>query len=402
VRRVLEQEPGWGRAHTWIRPDLPMFWLAGTLAVVGVAFFQAMIAPIIPLNAGAVSFMLIAWTAYVAPFVAVLVVLDLHEPEPPSYLVLAFIWGALVAVPVAFVANTSVQSILKKVLDDQVVATWYPSMTGPWTEEVLKGLGLIVVLTLASRQVTTVLDGLIYGAFVGLGFQVAENVLSTANEVRFHTASAESLVVNSLLVRGLGLGLWAHAVWSAIVGAGAAYAVLRRRQDGRCTARPLVMLVGCVLTAAALHFVWNAPWWKPDITTLEPNDFLTYALKGLPALALLTVIAVAALRREVLWFTDALGGRAEVRDDEVSALRTWRGRHAARKAAQAFGGRRAGRAGRRLQHAQVQLAVAIATRQPDDAIAAAARRVQFAGEVLDRTMAAGPRRLLRTAPSSLP
>jgi RsiW-degrading membrane proteinase PrsW (M82 family) len=370
-----------------------MFWLLAVLTAAGLAFFQSLVGDLVPLYTGTASFMLISWTAYVVPFVVALVLLDLHEPEPPAYLALAFVWGALVAVPLASVANTAVASILGKRLGDKLDTSWYPALTGPWTEEALKALGLVVILTLASRQVTTVLDGLVYGAFVGLGFQIAENVLTTTNELLpFHTGTGESVVAHALLVRGLGLGLWSHAVWGAIVGAGGAYVVIRRRQDGKYTARPLLILVGCMLTAITLHFVWNAPWWDPDTKTLEPHDFFLYAAKGIPALVLLAVIVAAALGREVVWFTDALSRRPEVRDDEVAALRTWRGRRAARKAARAYGGRHAERAGRRLQRAQVRLAVAVATGQPDDVLDAAAHRVQLARKVLERTMGADPRR----------
>jgi RsiW-degrading membrane proteinase PrsW (M82 family) len=385
--RVVEDEPGWGQGDTWVRRDLPMFWLVVGLGVAGAAFLQALIGPIVGLDPGATSFMLIVWAVYIVPFVAVIVLVDLHEPEPPAFLAAAFAWGALVAVPVAYVANTSIDSILTKRIDDDVAASWYPALSGPWTEELLKAMGLLVVVKLARRQLTTVLDGIVYGAFVGLGFQVAENLLVTAHALRtFHTGSGESVVLHALLQRGLGLGLWSHAVWTGIVGAGVGYLVLRRRAADRMRTRDVLVVLGCLAVAMILHFLWNAPWWQPDTTTFDASGMGTYALKGLPGLALVAALVASARLREVRWLANVLASRGEVSAGEVEALRTWRGRRSARALASAAGGRGARLAVRRLQSAQVRLAVALATDRPPHEVDRAARRVRLAREVAARAV----------------
>ncbi len=382
--RLVEDEPGWGRGDSVVRPDLPMFWLALALALGGLGYTQALLGGIGSQKPGTVSLVLIIWVLYAVPLVAVVTGLDLHEPEPPAMLAAAFAWGALVAVPVAVVANTSVDSILATQLDPEVAADWFPALSGPVIEEWMKALGLLVLLALSRRQFTTVLDGFVYGAFIGLGFQLAENVVSTIVALRSpHSGTHATVAVHVLEVRGLGLGLWSHAVWTALVGAGVAYVVVRRRSGAGGGWRPWVVLGSCYLAATGLHFVWNAPWWQPDTTTFDAADMLTYMAKGLPGLLLVAALAVAARVREVAWFAQSLGARTEVTEAEIEALQTWRARRRARRAAHAAGGRQARRAVRRLQAAQVRLAVALATGASDERVAEAAGRIRCARDVAE-------------------
>lgn len=85
-RRVVELEPGWGRGDSLLRPDLPLFWISLFLLVIGASFMQASFGSVALADAGAGVLMLIGWSLYVVPLVAVIVALDLHEPEPrPSW-----------------------------------------------------------------------------------------------------------------------------------------------------------------------------------------------------------------------------------------------------------------------------------------------------------------------------
>lgn len=381
--RVVEREPGWGRTAPLLDRDPPLFWLAVALLLAGASFVQAVVGLASVVRPGPASLMVVGWTVYALPFVVLIVLLDLHEPEPPPLLAAAFAWGALVAVPIANIANSSILSILRKRLDDDAVTRWYPALSGPWTEELLKGLGLLVLVTLARRQVTSVLDGIVYGAFIGLGFQVGENLVYTADSLQgAFVPNGGRFVVDVLIQRGLGIGLWSHAAYTAIVGAGVGYALssgIRRR-------RAVAAVVGAVVIAGALHFAWNAPWWQPAPYRFDLQTMTTYLAKGLPALALVTALALAARAREVSWFTGALVGRPGVTDEDLQSLRSWKGRRRARSSARATGGRRARLAVRALQSAQVRLAVAVALdRDPAD-VDAASRRVAGLRRALDDSL----------------
>ena len=93
--------------------------------------------------------------------------------------VLAVLWGAAAAVRFALLANRAVYNHLAARGD---ATSW--ALFAPFTEEPLKeDLGIVVVLLLAAVRPRTALYGLVAGSFVGLGFEVVENVvqsLSTA------------------------------------------------------------------------------------------------------------------------------------------------------------------------------------------------------------------------------
>lgn len=275
--------------------------------------------------------------------------------------------------PITTAANESLRTLMQKRLDDAFVRDWYSALVGPWTEEPVKALGLVIIVGLAARQITTVVDGLVYGALIGLGFQVAENIVGTIDDVLDISAGRGAMVVDYWLWRGLGQGLWSHAVYTAIVGAAVAYAVNSSASRGR---RAAVCGLGLV-AACALHFLWNAPWWNPDHAQPVAAAVI-YLVKGLPALALVVVLAVVARAREVEWFAPALEGQPEVTPEETAALRTWHGRRSARVEARAGGGRHGHRAARRLQTAQVRLAVALAMDRAETDVEAARQRVREA------------------------
>ena len=383
ARRLRESEPGWGRTDPLVDVRAPLFWVSLVVMGLGAAFLQAWMGPMIPGKAGVASLTLVIWTLYALPLVGVVVALDLHEPEPPALLAAAFAWGAFGAVPVAAAANTSIRSILYRRLDDDFVDRWHPALTGPWTEEVLKALGLVILIGLSRRQITTVLDGMVFGAFIGLGFQVAENITMTTERVldKFGTGRGDN-VIDALVWRGLGNGLWSHAVYTAVVGAGVAYAL----GSGAPRTRRVGAVVLALLAAMTLHFIWNAPWLEPRN---ELGDAWIYVVKGLPALILVVVLAGVARSREVEWFAPALDGQPDVMTAEATALRTWHGRQAARVAAHTAGGRRGRAAARRLQSAQVRLAVALATERTEADVEAARQRVRDARADLEAACAPG-------------
>jgi RsiW-degrading membrane proteinase PrsW (M82 family) len=383
-----EHEPAWGQAESLWQPDRAAFWLFVVLFFLGsaVVFFRAF--PALGVDIGATSLAFVAWALYALPFIAVIVGLDLLEPEPPPFLAAAFAWGAVVAVSVAIIANSSLLSIVSKLGGAEFTQEWWPAIAGPSTEEVLKALGIVVVVLIARRQVNTLLDGLVYGAFVGLAFQVSENFLYTVDKLQttLFSQTPGSVVGDMLLLRGLGLGLWSHAVYTAIAGVGIAYFVTR---TDRSLANRWVVAAGLLMVAWLFHFVWNAPWWGRHTSgTLGVDDIPVFVLKGLPALLLLFGLWVMAHRREVVWFDDALIEETDVTPEERAALRTLHGRRRAAREDGRRGGPRAALLRRQLQRAQVRLAVAVARSgaHTGDAVEAARRDVRVARAALDAAL----------------
>jgi RsiW-degrading membrane proteinase PrsW (M82 family) len=376
--RLVETTPAWGQTDALFEPRRSAFWLFAFLVVVGahvvlgwvVAAFEAS-----PLGAWLA---LGIWTAYLAVFVLAIAVLDLLEPEPPAFLAAAALWGGLVATWVGDVANTAINTIVAHAVDPAFAVRWHDAIAGPASEEVLKALGVVVVILIAPRQVNTVLDGFVYGAMVGLSFQVVENfhktMLAMQNTI-FVNRDPVGEVWDLFVERGVFGGVFSHAIWSGIVGVGVAYVVVGTRWS-----RPVrvVLATGALLVAAGFHAVWNAPTFVAH--TID-DLFARGAVIGFPALVLLAVLVGFALTRDARWLDTTLQAEEPlVGEHERRRLLRFRTRHGAVWEVWRRSGWRAARRMRRRQREQIRLAVALARWPAGDARVDAARaRVRLAG-----------------------
>ena len=102
--------------------------------------------------------------------------LDRYEKEPVSLLVLAFVWGAVPTIILSLIAEIASSEPLYAI-DETVGDLISTVITGPFIEEGFKALILFTLFMAFRREFDDVLDGIIYGAMVGLGFAFIENVL---------------------------------------------------------------------------------------------------------------------------------------------------------------------------------------------------------------------------------
>ncbi len=167
---------------------------------------------------------------------------------------LATMWGATAATGYASLANLAIYEHLAARPD---APAW--SLFAPVTEEPIKDLGVVVVLLLAATRPRGPLDGLVVGSFVGLGFEVVENVVQSVNNAITSAppghpgqwASLATDVVHEVLRRS-----WTgHIVITGIAGFGIAYAMAARR---RPMPHRVGVAVGLVLLAFAGHLLWNS------------------------------------------------------------------------------------------------------------------------------------------------
>ena len=73
-------------------------------------------------------------------------------------------------------ANSWALDFLQHVLPAVQVDSWAAAIVAPVDEELYKGAGLVIIYLMARSEFDSVMDGLVYGAMIGLGFQVVENV----------------------------------------------------------------------------------------------------------------------------------------------------------------------------------------------------------------------------------
>jgi RsiW-degrading membrane proteinase PrsW (M82 family) len=335
---------------------LPAFWMLLALLTIGAWRVAALAGTAFTAFPRATVAAAVLFTLYAVPFVIFARSVDFLEREPGLLVAAALGWGGLVATTTAISGNDAVHDLLAKLVSPSFAASWGPAISAPAIEELLKTLGVVVIVLVARKQVNSVVDGAVYGAFVGLGFQVIEDFIYAVNAVAI-AGRGDSIapVIVTFFLRGFLAGLWSHTMFSALAGAGVAYFVVRRNQP---MPRRLAVAAACVFGAWAFHFVWNSPLLADGFGYGGAGVLIALLVKGIPALLMVLLLVRIASGSEADFYLAELVGDLDVATPkELAALRTGRRRMAARRYAYA----RCGRAGRNavgsLQKAQARLAV---------------------------------------------
>jgi len=337
----------------------PAFWLLLVLLVIGSVHLIGMVSDAFGLYPIATATAAALFTLYAIPFVLVLRSIDFLEREPLLLVAAAVAWGGVVATTTGIAGDTAVRDILAKLGSPAFATAWGPAIAGPALEEVLKTLGVVVVVLVARKQVNSVVDGAVYGAFVGLGFQVVEDFVYAVNAVGIDGRGDHvGPVIATFVLRGFLGGLWSHTLFSALAGAGVAYFVVRR--GNRSRARRIAVAVLGLGGAWLCHFVWNSPWLSDGFGYGLAGILTALLVKGVPALAMILLLVRAASRGEADFYLHELASLGDPRiitEGEMEVLRTGHRRLVARRYAYARCGRPGSTAVRRLQFAQARLAV---------------------------------------------
>jgi protease PrsW len=335
---------------------LPAFWLMIGLLAFGAVRVGQLAGTAFTAYPTATIVAAVLFTLYAVPFVIVARSIDFLEREPNLLLAGAAGWGGLVATTTAISGNSAVHDLLAKLVSPTFAASWGPAISAPAIEELLKTLGVVVIALVARKQINSVVDGAVYGAFVGLGFQVVEDFIYAVNAVAIAgRGDRVGPVIVTFFLRGFLAGLWSHTLFSALAGAGVAYFVVRRN---RSLGRRIMVAVACVLGAWLCHFVWNSPLLADGFGYGGLGVLLALLVKGIPALLMILLLVRAASGQEADYYLAELDGDPDVATpSELAALRTGRRRLAARRYAYARCGRAGSRAVRALQRTQAKLAV---------------------------------------------
>jgi len=109
-------------------------------------------------------------------FAAFVYWLDRYEKEPILLLGAAFFWGVIVAAGGAFIINTLFGiGIFVFTGSEGITDFATTSVIAPFVEEFLKGLAVAIVFFLFRKEFDSILDGILYGGMVALGFAATEN-----------------------------------------------------------------------------------------------------------------------------------------------------------------------------------------------------------------------------------
>lgn len=103
---------------------------------------------------------------------------DKYEKEPFYMLLIVFLAGALTTLPVIFIERGLMQLYYVRFSDAGATASaaWHAFVVAAFTEESFKMLAFILIVW-RSKHFNEKFDGIVYAAFVSLGFAAVENVL---------------------------------------------------------------------------------------------------------------------------------------------------------------------------------------------------------------------------------
>ncbi len=151
---------------------------------------------------------------------------DRYEKEPKALLGAAFFWGVVIAAGGAFIINTMFGMGIYIFTNSEAAADFgTTSIVAPFVEEILKGLAVGIVFLMFRKEFDSVLDGIIYGGIVGLGFAATENTLYIYRNGYLEGGWGGLFLLVFIRVFVVG---WMHAFFTAFTGIGFAIARLNK------------------------------------------------------------------------------------------------------------------------------------------------------------------------------
>ena len=211
--------------------------------------------------------------------------LDRYEKEPLALILAAFFWGAIPAIIIAVLFELVLSVPLELSPLGPNAANWG---IAPLVEEVVKALALAALFFWAQNEFDGPLDGIVYGALIGFGFSMTENVL-------YFLAYRD--LSELFWLRGVFFGL-NHALFTSITGL--ALGLVRYQKSA---AVRVWYALGGLLLAILFHATHNY------LTSSFQTAGLVYSwLVQSSGVLVVLAIAVLAWRNELRWLRSELDG----------------------------------------------------------------------------------------------
>ena len=288
--------------------------------------------------------------------------MDRNEKEPWRLVLVAAAWGAIVATSLVIWGETIWDQTAQRFLVPGPGLDAASAFSAGLLEELAKGTAVVLLFLVMRNDFDDIVDGIVYGAAVGLGFNFMEsvaymtNLYATFNPEGFGWYSA-GFQWYERQVLGLFFG---HATYTAFIGAG--LGVARQLPHKR---QKIFAIVSGFLIAIAAHFSWDA-W-----VTFFPIDSTLFGLVEIhlrtlimtgPFTAAVIALLLFGIRYEAIGLVDQMrkeanGGSGTILPEEIPILASpWR-RLKQRLHAFRHGGLVAYFKVARLQSAQLDLAM---------------------------------------------
>ncbi len=305
----------------------PAFWLYAILFVTGVIFgFQGLGTALANISVmGGLAF----FGTFVFAALALWLIFQLSDldPKPASVAAAAFFSGALITTFFVQFTSGSLTHIFSQFTSNPQVSGALSAATG---EEYFKALTVVLVFLIVPWWWQRPLDGIVFGALVGLGFQIYEDIIYISGTSGVNTGAfgAGSIFFNRIVLTGL----FSHAVFTAFFGMGLGYAVTA---DSASKVKRIAAVVGGFVMAWAAHTLWDLPILFSLVQKGPLGTFLYTFLKSLPFILILIPLVIKALREEREFFHRS--ARPEIKSgtlspEDIARLDTFMGRFRARRA----------------------------------------------------------------------
>ncbi|HET7467988.1 MAG TPA: PrsW family intramembrane metalloprotease [Candidatus Dormibacteraeota bacterium] len=181
--------------------------------------------------------------------------IDRNEKEPWRLVLVAAAWGAVVATSLVIWAETFWGAIAINTLVPGPGLDASNAFSAGLFEELGKGAAVLLLFLVMRNEFDDVVDGIVYGAAVGLGFNFMETITYMTNLYAIFSPEGAGGVAAGFQwyarqVLGLFMG---HATYTALVGAG--IGIARQLPSPR---HKVVAIIAGFLVAIAAHFSWDA------------------------------------------------------------------------------------------------------------------------------------------------
>ena len=180
-------------------------------------------------------------------YISIPKILDRFDPEPWWCLVMAFLWGALVATGFAGMINTVVAIVFTQHYGKEAGELVSAAVSAPISEESFKGMAIFGFFYFLRREFDGIVDGIIYGIMVALGFAAIENVSYYARAA----VQGENVLAGTFVLRGV-FTPWLHPLFTSMTGIGFGLS----RESHNKYVRALAP-VGGFTVGVVLHAMWN-------------------------------------------------------------------------------------------------------------------------------------------------
>lgn len=217
--------------------------------------------------------------AALAPFLVLMLMfhfIDRWEPEDRKIVIGGLLWGGGIAVLGAMLFNGLIETFFFVSSNDSFYAGNMTATFGaPIVEETLKGAFVISVILFKRQEISSLLDGLLYGAIPATAFAFVENILYFVRPFLGENPSADPLqdFWVTVFLRGA-MSPFLHPLATSLIGFAAAFAMLYVRH----AFVRLVTIAGGWIAAMLVHGLWNGS------ASISPVAWFTlYVLLFLPA-----------------------------------------------------------------------------------------------------------------------